>query len=290
MNILAKRRFFILAGHFSPFNIIAFLSLLLILLSRPSSAANIKFAWDTNTEPDLSGYKVYYGTTPRTGTDPKSCGLCGYSTVVPTGNVTTYTISNLISGQTYYFSITASDTSTNESGFSNEVNGPAIDVGQTYSYTFTTSPAGLQITVDGTTYTTPQTFSWVVGSSHAVGVSSTQSGVVGTQYVYSSWSDDGGEQSHTITVPSSNATYTVNYTTQYSLMTSVGPSGTGTVSPAGMNWYNAGQNVTVSPTANAGYSFSNWTGDLSESMTSGFLTMNSPKSVMANFTARTNTR
>jgi hypothetical protein len=47
--------------------------------------------------------------------------MCGYATKVDVGNVTTYTVTNLTSGQTYYFSVTAYDTSNNESAFSSEV-------------------------------------------------------------------------------------------------------------------------------------------------------------------------
>ncbi len=72
-----------------------------------------------------------------------------------------------------------------------------------------TNPSGLQITVDGITSTAPQRFGWVPGSSHTIAVPSPQSGASGVRYVYASWSDKGG-QSHTITVPSSNATYTAN--------------------------------------------------------------------------------
>jgi hypothetical protein len=89
--------------------------------------ADIKLAWDANTETDLAGYNLYYGTTARTGTDPKTCTMCGYTTKVPLGKVTSYQVSGLTLGVNYFFSLTAFDTSTNESGFSNEVNGPAKD-------------------------------------------------------------------------------------------------------------------------------------------------------------------
>ena len=93
------------------------------LFLESAFAARIRLTWDPNTESDLTGYKVYYGTSPRTGTDPKKCGLCGYSNKAVLGNVTTYPISNLDNGQTYYFSLTASDTLGNESSYSNEVSG-----------------------------------------------------------------------------------------------------------------------------------------------------------------------
>jgi uncharacterized repeat protein (TIGR02543 family) len=259
--------------------LITFLS---ILSSSLVFSAEIKLAWDANAESDLAGYKIYYGTSPRTGTDPKSCNLCGYSAVVTAGKVTSYTIGSLITGQNYYVSLSATDTSGNESGFSNEVSGTAKDSTSTQNYTITTNPAGLGITVDGTTYTAPQTFGWVQGSSHTLSVSSPQGGA-GSRYIYGSWSD-GGAQTHTVTVPSSSATYTASFSTQYSLTTTASPSGGGTVNPSGVNWYNIGQSVSVSATANAGYSFSSWTGDLTGSTNPTSLTMGGPKSLTANFT------
>ena len=66
--------------------------------------------------------------------------------------------------------------------------------------TVTTSPANLSITVDGTTYTAPQTFNWVVGSSHTLATTSPQAGPRGSQYVWNSWSQ-GGAQSQRCTRP-----------------------------------------------------------------------------------------
>jgi uncharacterized repeat protein (TIGR02543 family) len=257
-------------------------SLSIMISSHLAFSAEIKLAWDANTEPDLAGYKIYYGTSPRTGTDPKSCSLCGYSTVVPLGKVTSYTLGSLITGQNYYVSLTATDTSNNESGFSNEVNGTAKDPTSTQNYTITTNPAGLQITVDGTTYTAPQTFNWSPGSSHNLSLPSPQGGT-GTRYVFSSWSD-GGSQSHSVTMPASGTTYTANFLSQYSLTVAVSPVAGGTASPSGVNWYNSGQIVSVSATASAGYSFLSWTGDQTGSTNPVSLTMGGQKSVTANFT------
>lgn len=234
-------------------------------------AAQIRIAWDPNSESDLAGYKVYYGTSSR-----------NYGTPINVGNVTTYTITGLTAGQTYYIAVTAYDTANNESDFSNEVSGAATEITQTC--TVTTNPSGLQILVDNVTYTAPQTFTWVVGSSHEISVSSPQSGSSGTRYVFSSWSD-GGAQSHTITTPSASTTYTANFTTQYTLTTGVSPSGGGTVSPSGTNWYNSGQSVQVTATASSGYTFSSWSGDLSGSTNPVSVIMNTPKRLTAQFVA-----
>jgi uncharacterized repeat protein (TIGR02543 family) len=241
-----------------------------ILISGPALGAQLKFAWDPNTEPDLAGYKLYYGTTSES-----------YGSPINAGNVTTYTLSGLTSGQRYYISVTAYDTSSNESGYSSEVNGIATD--PTLTQTVATSPSGLQITVDGTTYTSPRTFNWAAGSSHTLSVSSPQSGLTGIRYIYGSWSDGGG-QSHTITAPSSSITYTASFITQYTLTSSAAPVAGGTVSPSGTSWQNSGQTIPISAGANTGYSFSNWSGDLSGTSSSASLVMTAPKTVTANFT------
>ncbi|OGZ34073.1 MAG: hypothetical protein A2Y98_03305 [Candidatus Portnoybacteria bacterium RBG_19FT_COMBO_36_7] len=104
-----------------------FVALIFLALFAFVFSANFAFAgsatlsWNANTEIDLAGYKIYYGTASRTGTDPKTCGLCGYSASVNVGNVRTYTFSNLTDNTTYYFSVTAYDTSNNESVFSSQV-------------------------------------------------------------------------------------------------------------------------------------------------------------------------
>lgn len=76
----------------------------------PVVAGQVVLAWDANQEADLSGYKLYQGTTSGS-----------YETPINVGEVTTYTVAGLAVGQTYYFAVTACDTNGNESGYSNEV-------------------------------------------------------------------------------------------------------------------------------------------------------------------------
>jgi len=130
----------------------------------------------------------------------------------------------------------------------------------TVQITVTSNPAGSGfVTVDGSVIATPQTFSWVQGSTHTLAATSPVSGGTGIQYVWVSWSD-GGTQSHTITVPSSPTTYTANFKKQFMLTTSVSPTGGGTVS-VGTGWRDEGTTVSVTATANAGYSFYYWSLD-----------------------------
>ena len=259
--------------RFSSFLIsVAVSTLILLFYNTNVFSAQITLAWDPNTEPDLAGYKVYYGTASR-----------GYGSPIIVGKVTTHTLTGLTQGQNYFYSVTACDTSGRESEYSNEVSGVPSE--PTQVYTVTTNPSGLQITVDGASYTAPRAFSWVAGSTHTVSVSSPQAGGSGIRYVYSSWSDGGG-QSHTVTVPSSSTTYTASFGTEYSLTTSVQQPAMGAVTPSGTNWYNSGQTVSVSATANQGYSFSYWTGDLSGTTSPTSITMNGPKNVVGNFTSQ----
>ncbi len=72
--------------------------------------SQVTLTWDPNSEADLAGYKLHYGTSSGS-----------YDQVVNAGNQTFGTISNLTSGQTYYISVTSYDTSGNESTNSNEV-------------------------------------------------------------------------------------------------------------------------------------------------------------------------
>jgi len=73
-------------------------------------AAQIKLAWDANTESDLAGYKVYYGSGSRS-----------YGSSIDVGKVTAHTLTGLTEGQTYYIAVTAYNKSYSESGYSNEV-------------------------------------------------------------------------------------------------------------------------------------------------------------------------
>jgi hypothetical protein len=78
------------------------------------TGGTISLAWDANAESDLAGYRLYYGT---------ASGV--YDHPVDVGKVTTYTLTGLTKGQTYYIVVRAYDTSSNESADSNPVSGAA---------------------------------------------------------------------------------------------------------------------------------------------------------------------
>jgi alpha-tubulin suppressor-like RCC1 family protein len=154
------------------------------------------------------------------------------------------------------------------------------------SITVNTSPAGLSIQVDGASYTAPQTFQWVVGSSHTIATTSPQAGTTGSQYVFGTWSD-GGAMSHSVTTPASATTYTANFARQFLLTTTMNPDGTGLftanpVSPLGDGYYPEGTSVALRFTANTGYSFQNWSGDLTGTANPQSVVMSTPRTVVAN--------
>jgi len=159
--------------------------------------------------------------------------------------------------------------------------------GNTTAVTLQTSPANLQVSVDGgPPQTAPQTLNLSQGS-HTIAVETTQPGVAGTQYVFSVWSDKGAA-SHTINVGKNATTYTASFQTQYQLSVATSPSVGGTVTPATGTFYNSGAMVTVTAKANSGYAFSSWTGPVaSTSGATTTVTMNAAQSVTANFSPTT---
>jgi hypothetical protein len=83
---------------------------------------------------------------------------------------------------------------------------------KTVDLTFETSPAGLQLSVGSFTGAAPFTRTVIQGSTQSLSAPAPQS-LGATAYGFSSWSD-GGAQNHSITAPSSPATYRATFTPQ----------------------------------------------------------------------------
>ena len=146
----------------------------LTLMTQISYGASLDLSWNANTETDLDGYNVYYGTAPGVYEDP-----------IDVGDVTAYELSGLNEGVTYYVAITAYDTSDNESEKSDEENGTPPDTQDpTVSITSPTSSS----TYD----TTSSTVSLGGSASDNVGVTtvtwSNSRGGSGTGSGTTSWS------------------------------------------------------------------------------------------------------
>lgn len=79
--------------------------------SAPAAPSySVTLAWDSSPSPGVAGYRIYYGAVSG-----------NYTSSVTVGNATTNTISNLVSGATYFITTTAYDAAGVESPFSNEV-------------------------------------------------------------------------------------------------------------------------------------------------------------------------
>ena len=86
------------------------LIVIIMLLPAIAFAATIQVNWNPNTEEDLAGYRLYVGTASGQYGEPVDVGNV-------TGHVMEITPQH---GATYYFALTAYDTSGNESGYSAE--------------------------------------------------------------------------------------------------------------------------------------------------------------------------
>jgi hypothetical protein len=87
-----------------------FLLVCAVLAPSLAFAGEVTLAWDPNTEPDLAGYRVYYGFGSR-----------NYDHVLDVGDRTNCQVTGLEQGRTYYFAATAVNAANMESDFSNEV-------------------------------------------------------------------------------------------------------------------------------------------------------------------------
>jgi len=158
------------------------------------------------------------------------------------------------------------------------------------SITITSNPNGSTLVrVDGVLITTPKTYEWDVGSTHALEALSPVVGGPATQYVWTGWSD-GGAGSHNYVVPLSAETVTATYKTQHYLAVSSNPLTIDNPRPSG--WYDEGSTVTVqcdTPVSDGSkkqYVFTSWSVDASGSNPTVMLTMDGPKDVVADYKTR----
>jgi hypothetical protein len=215
------------------------------------------------------------GGTVSPGSGWKSSGATVSISATPTSNTS---VSYSFSGWTGNGSGSYSGANTPASI---TINGPITEnatfVQNPVQVTVQSNPTGHSFSVDGTTYTATQAFSWNPGSSHTIATTSPQNGSPDVRYVWSNWSD-GGPISHTV-APTTNKTYTAKFATQYYLTMSHGTGGT--LNPVS-GWKNSGATVSVSatPTNNSSvsYNFSGWTG----TGTGSYTGTNNPTSIAMN--------
>ena len=181
-----------------------------------------------------AGYSVYFGTT---NPPPRVASASG----------TSYS-PGIVQGLTYYWTVASIDPNNN--------NGEAAAPVRSFAavkvpVSFTSSPSGLPVTVDGATQNTPFTVSLAAGP-HTVSTPSTISGA-GSQNVFSAWSDSGAA-SHSITVTAGQAaSFNAAFTTQYQLTLAASPASGGSVTQGSGSFYTAGTVVSVAASPASGF-------------------------------------
>jgi len=206
---------------------IIFSALLTVFLISPAvDAAQVTLAWDANEESNIAGYNIYCGEVSQ-----------NYTHIYDVGDNTTYNISDLQEGKSYYFAVTAYSMDNYESDYSEELayidgtpnnsphtpstpNSPSSGYPQT-SYSFSTSA----IDPDGDSI--ELRFNWGDGTTSGWGASSQSHtwSAAGTFCINAQARDSKGATSgwsncHNITIATPTYTITASVSPQGSIVPS----------------------------------------------------------------------
>ena len=251
-------------------------ALVLCFSTVPAFAADVTLAWNPNTEEDLAGYRIYYGTASG-----------DYDYTLEVGNQTEYTVTGLEEGLLYYFAATAYNLSWNESGYSNEV---AYVPSCSYliapsSQTFDSSGGSGVVNV-----TTEAACSWTAASNTPwllITSNGNRSGNGTVHYTVSANSEI-VPRTGTLTIAERTFTVTQQGTPTYSLTVNKTGTGNGTVTidPPGTVFI-AGTFIRLTANPDVSSTFSEWSGGVTGGSPSVSLTLNEDTTVNATFTLKT---
>ena len=149
-------------------------------------------------------------------------------------------------------------------------------------------PAGLNFTVDGAACTTPCVVNHTSGTQMKVSVPTSIPVSAQSRYDFDSWAGGTNSPSFNVTFDAGVQVYTANFHQSYLLSTAITPANAAQFkfSPASPDgFFPEGTQLTVTAAPNGGFKFSRWNGDLSGVYSTGYLTMSSPRSITAMFTA-----
>jgi fibronectin type 3 domain-containing protein len=215
-------------------------------LVQTALAAQVSLAWDPNTEPDIAGYKIYFGRVSRAQTES-----------VDVGNATSYTVMGLPEGTTYYFAATAYDGYGRESVFSNEVSTTTSSL-----CTYAIAPASQSFTAaagSGTvTVTATAGCSWAVsGGASWITVTSGAGGTGSGTVRYSVAANTGAARSAAMTVAGLILSISQAAGSPPATFIITASAGTGgTISPSGAVSVSAGNSRTFKITPSSRYRIS----------------------------------
>jgi uncharacterized protein (TIGR03437 family) len=156
--------------------------------------------------------------------------------------------------------------------------------------TVTSSMAGLTVTVNGTNCATPCDMQFPVGTQVRVSAPASVALGAGTRADLSGWSGSvpAAAGDWVGTLSGTPVAIGANYQSMNLLSTAASPAGSASwsVQPGSPDGYYASQTtVNISVTAQPGYRFHGWSGDLSGAAPFGAVAMNAPRSVVAQFDA-----
>ncbi len=216
-----------------------FLIAVLLVFPYPKGhCSQVTLTWDPNTEPDLAGYDIYYGTASG-----------NYQWKTDVGNATTYTQSGLNIGATYYFAATAYNTQGLSSGFSNEV------VYSVPSCTFTISPSSASFAASGGSgsvlVTSQAGCNWGTSTAPSWITVNSGSGMGNGTMSYTVSPNTGTTRIASLTIAGSVFTVTETGLAAYTITASAGTGGS--ISPSGGVSVQSGANQTFTITPNSGY-------------------------------------
>ncbi|MEW6186572.1 MAG: fibronectin type III domain-containing protein [Thermodesulfobacteriota bacterium] len=258
-------------GYFTFLSIL--LTIFLFLPFQQGQCGEVSLAWDPNSEPDLAGYVIYYGTASQ-----------NYQTNIDVGNVTTYTVPGLQTGITYYLAATAYNTQGLESGYSNEV------VYTVPGCTYTISPSSASFSVSGGSGSvlveTQAGCNWGTSSAASWVTVNTGSGTGTGTMTYSVSTNSGGSRMASLTVAGNVFTITQAGQSTYTITATAGSGGT--ITPSGSVTVQAGGSRSFSIAPASGYTIASVTvNGASQGAISSytFSNVNANQSISATFSA-----
>ncbi len=149
-NVNAKK-----ANYIRRFNGFLLIGFALLLFGGNAFAGQLKFSWKASKSRNVGGYKILYGLSRK-----------NYIASIDVGKRTTYKVSRLMDGGTYYFALKAYNKARNkESKFSNEVKATVTGVTVDFTPSITSGAAPLIVTFTPRTLGVVKRWQWKFGSN-----------------------------------------------------------------------------------------------------------------------------
>jgi len=150
--------------------------------------------------------------------------------------------------------------------------------------TINSVPQGLQFTVDGSSCTTPCAVSRASGYSMQVVAPTAFPSSPVSRINFTSWSDGSTNNTRTVVFNQNSQTFSASYQSEWAIVATASPAGSAsfTYSPGTSDgFFVNGTQVTVTVVPANGYKLIKWSGDLSGTFSTGYLTMTGPHAITA---------